>query len=244
MKQYGLIGKSLKHSFSKEYFNKKFQIEGIRNHFYDLYELDKIEDLLSFLQQNPNLKGVNVTIPFKETILPYLDNLDKTVEEIGACNCVNIVNGKLHGTNTDAIGFLNSFLPLVEMQHHSAIILGNGGASKAIVYALEQCSIECTIVARSLKSNNELKWNELNKELIQNNKILINTTPIGMWPKNKEFPDIPYDGIDRFHLVYDLIYNPEKSVFLEKAESQDATIKNGLEMLELQAEASWAFWNS
>lgn len=244
MKQFGLIGKSLKHSFSRKYFQEKFQSEGIEDHYYELFELERIDDLLPLLQQNSSLKGFNVTIPYKESILPYLDEIDQSVEEIGACNCVKIVDGKLYGTNTDSIGFLNSFLPLVEMQHHSALILGNGGSSKAIVYTLEQCSIECTIIARNPKSNNELEWNSLTTGLIQNHKVIINTTPIGMWPQVNDFPGIPYEEIDRFHLIYDLIYNPEKTIFLQKAEARNAIIKNGLEMLELQAEASWSFWNS
>jgi len=243
MKQYGLIGKSLSHSFSAKYFNEKFRKEGITDCHYELFELEDIADIHQLLQKNPNLQGFNVTIPYKEAILPYLDELDVVVEEIGACNCVKVKDGKLIGYNTDVDGFMPTFLALMEMHHDKAIVLGNGGAAKAVIYSLEQWSLDPLVVARNPK-NDELPWNELTEEMVNSHKIIINTTPIGMWPNVNDFPDIPYQGIDRFHLVYDLIYNPEKTLFLKKAEEQDAVIKNGMEMLEQQAETAWIIWNS
>ena len=244
MKQYGLIGKSLSHSFSETYFNNKFKKEGIKDSHYQLFELGRIEDIHQLLQKNPNLKGFNITIPYKEAILPYLDEMDAVVEDIGACNCVKIVDGKLIGYNTDIDGFMSSFLAIMEMHHDSSIVLGNGGAAKAVIHSLEQWSLDPLVVARNPKNEHELPWNELTEEMIHQHKIIINTTPVGMYPDVDECPDIPYEGIDRFHLVYDLIYNPEKTLFLKKAEAQDATIKNGMEMLEQQAETAWIIWNA
>lgn len=194
------------------------------------------------ISSSPNLKGFNITIPYKESIIPYLDVVDDVVREIGACNCVKIINGKLHGFNTDVIGFMISILPLIEHQHHSAIILGNGGSSKAVIYALEQMSIDYQVIARNARDKNEILWQDINKALIEEHKVIINTTPLGMWPKVDDFPNIPYEAIDRFHLAYDLIYNPTTTKFLEKADAQDAVIKNGMEMLTEQAEAAWGIW--
>ena len=244
MKEYGLIGKNLKHSFSAKYFNNKFEKEGIKNCNYQLFELANIEDIRIFIQSNPNLKGFNITIPYKEAIIPYLDEVDDMVKEIGACNCVKIEDGKLIGFNTDVAGFMLSILPLIEPQHHSAVILGNGGAAKAVIYSLEQISIDYQVFAREPKNKYELIWSELNEQHIEDNKIIINTTPIGMWPNVDNSPEIPFHALDRFHLVYDLIYNPETTKFLKKAIDQDAIIKNGLEMLEQQAEAAWDIWNA
>ena len=244
MNEFGLVGKSLKHSFSAKYFNEKFQRDGIKDCNYQLFELPKIEDLSHLLKQHPNLKGLNITTPYKESILPYLDKKEDVVEEIGACNCVKIENGKLIGYNTDVNGFMISILSLLEHQHHKAIILGNGGAAKAVKFALEQISIDYQVIARTPRSDSELAWDKLDREMMDEYKIIINTTPVGMWPSVSEFPDIPYDGFSRFHLAFDLIYNPEKTVFLKKAEQEDAVVKNGLEMLEQQAEAAWEIFGT
>ena len=243
MRYYGLIGKKLGHSFSAKYFNDKFSKEGITDAQYDLYELDDIGQLPELLSENPDLKGLNITIPYKEKVLPLLHRMDKTVVETGACNCIKIEDGKLHGFNTDVHGFMVSILPLIDVHHHSALVLGNGGAAKAVVYALEQWSIDVQVVARNPKSKDELPWNELTEEMLREHKIIVNTTPLGMWPDVDDYPDIPYEEIDRFHLCFDLIYNPEKTVFLKKAEEQDAVIKNGMEMLEEQANRAWEIWN-
>ena len=242
MNIYGLIGKKLTHSFSAEYFNRKFKDENIEAE-YKLFELENIRQLPALLEAHPEIRGFNVTIPYKEQILPYLNDKDEIVREIGACNCVKIIDGKLYGYNTDVEGFMLSIVDMLDIHHHSALVLGNGGASKAVVYALEQWSIESLVVARHPANEQELPWNELTEEIVNQHKILINTTPVGMWPKVDEYPDIPYEGIDRFHLVYDLIYNPETTKFLQKADERYATIKNGMEMLEQQAEAAWKIWN-
>jgi len=244
MKQYGLIGKSLSHSFSKQYFTSKFEKEKIEDCRFDLFELEKIEHIKDLLNNNPDLKGFSVTLPYKESIIPYLDEMDAIVEDIGACNCVKVEGGKLIGYNTDIDGFMTSFLAVLEMHHDQAIVLGNGGAAKAVIYSLEQWSLDPLVVARHPKSKHELAWNKLSKEIINKHKIIINTTPAGMFPNVNECPDIPYEGIDRFHLVYDLIYNPKKTLFLKKAEKQGASIKNGMEMLEQQADTAWIIWNS
>lgn len=244
MKKYGLIGKSLTHSFSAKYFNDKFLNEGIADCQFDLFELKNIDSIRKLVEQNPQLKGFSVTIPYKESILPYLDEMDEVVKEIGACNCVKVLDGKLIGYNTDVGGFTNSFLPLLDLHHDAAIVLGNGGAAKAIIHSLEQWSLDPLVVARNPRNKNELAWGSLTEEMVNDHKLIINTTPVGTWPNVNEYPDIPYQGIDRFHLVYDLIYNPEKTTFLKKAEAQDAVIKNGMEMLEQQADAAWVIWNS
>ncbi len=244
MRKFGLIGKSLKHSFSKDYFNSFFKNEGISDAEYNLYELDDITKITELLKHNKDICGLNITIPYKESIIPFLDVSDDIVKETGACNCVKIVNNKLYGYNTDVYGFMHSFLALMQTHHHKAIILGNGGAAKSVIYSLEQLSIDYTIIARKPKNNTEIAWSNFKEEHISQSNIIINTTPIGMYPYIEDFPQLPYSALNRFHLVYDLIYNPEKSVFLQKAESQDATIKNGMEMLVLQAEESWRIWNS
>jgi shikimate dehydrogenase len=243
MRYFGLIGKKLGHSFSAKYFNDKFSKEGVTDAQYDLYEIDSIAQLPELLSENPGLKGFNVTIPYKEQILPYLHRMDKTVVETGACNCVKVEDGKLHGFNTDIHGFMVTILPLIDVHHHSALVLGNGGASKAVVYSLEQWSIDVQVVARNPRSEHELPWKDLTEEMVNEHKIIVNTTPLGMWPDTDTYPDIPYEGIDRFHLCYDLIYNPENTVFLQKAEAHDAVIKNGMEMLEQQAERAWELMN-
>jgi shikimate dehydrogenase len=244
MFQYGLIGKSLSHSFSAQYFNDKFEKEGITDCSFELFELDSIEQVRDLVKTHPNLKGFSVTIPYKETIIPYLDELNVVVEDIKACNCVKVIDGKLVGYNTDIDGFMSSFLAMMEMHHDKAIVLGNGGAAKAVIHSLEQWSLDPLVVARNPKNDNEITFEELTEELINEHKIIVNTTPVGMYPNVDECPNIPYSGIDRFHLVYDLIYNPEKTLFLQKAEAQDAVIKNGMELLEQQAETAWIIWNS
>ncbi len=242
MREFGLIGKTLKHSFSANYFNAKFLAEGIYGCNYQLFELENISELPKLITEHPNLRGFNITIPYKESILPYLDDMDDMVKEIGACNCVKIENGKLFGYNTDVVGFTNSILPLIEYQHHKALILGNGGAAKAVIYALEQMSIAFQVIARNPKNKTELAWRNLSEDIVKECKIIINATPIGMWPKEDAFPDIAYNALSQFHLAFDLIYNPEATQFLQKAAVQGAKTQNGLEMLELQAEAAWAIF--
>ncbi len=243
MRTYGLIGQSLKHSFSADYFNSKFQREGMTDYCYELFELESIESLSRLIEEHPDLEGFNVTIPYKEQILPYLYFRDKVVDEIGACNCVKIINDKLYGYNTDVEGFLKSFIPLFQTYHHSALILGNGGAAKAVKAALDELSIQSTMVARKPNSVDEILWDTLSAGTIEDNNIIVNATPLGMYPDVNSFPPIPYKAITRFHLVIDLVYNPAKTIFLQKAEAQDAILQNGIEMLEQQAEASWNIWS-
>ncbi len=244
MRKFGLIGKSLKHSFSQDYFNSFFKKECITDAEYNLYEISNISELPKLLDKEKDILGFNVTMPYKEAIIPYLNHSDDIVKEIGACNCVKIVDGELYGYNTDVHGFMLSIIPLIEPQHHKAIILGNGGASKAVIYALEQMSIDFKVVARNPKTDKEIKWESLiNKDFIDTN-IVINTTPIGMYPNVNEFPQIPYEVFSRFHLVYDLIYNPPETQFLIKAKEYDTVTKNGFEMLNIQANKAWEIWNA
>lgn len=245
MRQYGLLGKSLSHSFSKPYFEEKFKINDLKDHSYDNFEIDNIEKIVQLVKDNPDLLGFNVTIPFKESIIPYLNSLDKDAESIGSINTV-VVNKKdssLKGFNTDFIGFKHSIKPFLELQHTHALVFGNGGSSKAITYSLNQLGIKYFVVSRSPKQSNEISYNDLDKHSISRYKLLINTTPLGMFPDEDMCIDVPFKGISDQHLVYDLIYNPSETLFLKKAKQEGANCMNGLDMLQLQAEASWKIWN-
>jgi shikimate dehydrogenase len=242
MRRFGLIGKTLKHSFSKTYFAQKFADEGITGCSYENYELPSIRDLPALLSAHPDLAGLNVTIPYKEACITYLHSSNETVKEIGACNCINIRNGKLHGYNTDAPAFLQSLQSYLQSHHTSALILGSGGASKAIQYALRQLKIDFLVVSRTKKTR-ELEYGDLNPDLMLSHPLIINTTPLGMYPNIEVAPPIPYDSLTRAHLLYDLTYNPEKTKFLRLGEQRGATVLNGYRMLVLQAEESWRIWN-
>ena len=243
MRKFGLIGKTLKHSFSKQYFEEKFKNENITDCSYDLYELENIEDIKSLLENNPEIKGLNVTLPYKETVVPFLDELDDSVKDTDACNCIKVENGKLIGYNTDKNAFLESFLAVMIMDYHKMIILGNGGASKAVAAALDELSLEYTIYARNPRSKYETDWKEINESAIRDASVIINTAPVGTWPNEDDCPDIPYQAISRVQLAFDLIYNPEKTEFLKRAEAQGADIENGMYMLELQADKAWEVFN-
>lgn len=238
MKTYGLIGKNISYSFSRNYFNNKFKNEDILNSQYVNFDIDKLPELNNIF--NINNSGFNVTIPYKEAIIPYLDSLDFHAEQIGAVNTIKIENGKKIGFNTDWIGFKKSLEPLLKLHHTKALILGTGGASKAVIYALKQLQIQTLIVSR----NGETTYEDLSKEIIQNHTIIINCTPVGTFPNTDSAPEIPYQFITKNHLVYDLIYNPAETLFLKKSKENSAVTKNGLEMLEIQAEESWKIWNS
>jgi len=244
MQEFGIIGKTLVHSFSKRYFDEKFKNEGISDCIFNQYTLENIDEIKSLISSNPNLKGFSVTIPYKEAIIPYLDEMDDIVEDIGACNCVKIEDGKLKGYNTDVLGFLESFLTMYEIHYFNAIILGNGGASKAVKYALEQLSIESTIVARNPRNKDEIQWNSLDSEQFKKANIVINTTPLGTFPSIEEYPQISYTELNEHFLAFDLIYNPEETIFLKNAREQGAKTINGYEMLEIQADKAWEIWNS
>jgi len=243
MKRYGLLGKTLKHSFSKTYFSKKFEEEGIPDCSYENYELENIEQLAELLKQNPDLKGLNVTIPYKEEVIPYLNFKNDIVSKIKACNCIKISEGQLHGFNTDVIGFKQSLENFLQPQHTKALVLGTGGSAKAVYYALESLNIEYKIVSRT-KTSNTLTYEEVNAQLLEECKLIINTSPVGMYPHMDDAPKIPYQHLHSQHLLFDLIYNPAKTKFLQLGEDRGASICNGSEMLVLQAEESWRIWNS
>jgi shikimate dehydrogenase len=237
-KIYGLVGKNINYSFSGQYFAQKFSEENIKDSVYEIYDLKEISEVEK-LFGNQNLKGLNVTIPYKEQIIPYLDELSPEAKEIGVVNCVKIENRKKTGFNTDAFGFENSLKPLLKSHHRSALVLGNGGAAKAVTYVLKKLEISFQIVSR----NGIFTYRDLDEEEIRNHHLIINCTPLGTSPNINEAPEIPYEFLAKNHLLYDLIYNPPKTRFLQLGEKQKSQIKNGLEMLVLQAEKSWEIWN-
>ncbi|MEP2671221.1 MAG: shikimate dehydrogenase [Cyclobacteriaceae bacterium] len=244
-KKFGLIGLTVSHSFSKNYFDEKFFREGLRDYHYDLYELKQIKDLKQLLKDNPEMCGLNVTIPYKEDVLSFLDETDESAKKIGAANVIRIKEGKLHGFNTDSIAFketLTKWFP--KPKNSSTIILGTGGSSKAVQQALRELKINFKLVSRE-KKKADYTYEELKvSDGLSKCNLVINTTPLGMSPNTNEFPPISYEQLTANHFVYDLIYNPARTQFLQKAEMKGATFKNGLEMLHIQAEKAWAIWNS
>jgi shikimate dehydrogenase len=242
MKRYGLIGRTLKHSFSQTYFAKKFAEAGIADCMYQNFELNIIDEFPLLFQQYPDLKGLNVTIPYKEEVVPYLTSVNEVVEEIGACNCIKVDGDVLAGYNTDVVGFRHSIEPKLKTHHQNALILGTGGAAKAIEYVLRQLGIRYYAVSRT-KTATVLGYEDLTEELLADHPLIINTTPLGMYPHVETSPDIPYQFITPAHFLYDIVYNPEKTVFLQKGEKRGAQICNGYEMLIGQAEESWRIWS-
>ena len=243
MKWYGLLGKTLKHSFSKAYFSKKFSSENIDDCRYENFELASINELPELLNGNPDIQGLNVTIPYKEEVLPFLDYENDIVKEINACNCIKISGGKLSGYNTDVIGFQQSLEKLLKSHHKNALILGTGGSAKAVRYALNTLGVAYQNVSRT-KTSSTITYEELDEESVKSHLLIVNTSPVGMYPKIEEAPAIPFQFVTPEHLLFDLTYNPEKTLFLKKGEEKGATISNGSEMLILQAEESWRIWNS
>ncbi|TAM96575.1 MAG: shikimate dehydrogenase [Chitinophagaceae bacterium] len=241
MRHFGLIGFPLSHSFSKKYFSEKFQKEHITDCDYENFPLASIE-LFPELLKKEKPEGLNVTIPYKESVISYLDYLDPAAEKIAAVNCIHFKNGKSTGFNTDIIGFERSLKPLLRPQHHHALILGTGGASKAIGYVLSKLNISFHYVSRHKKPD-RFTYGDLNEEIIQQHTLIINTTPLGTSPDVNLCPDIPYQFLRKEHLLYDLIYNPPETLFLQRGKERGAAIKNGYEMLLIQAEASWEIWN-
>ena len=245
MDKFGLIGYPLGHSFSKNYFNEKFANEDI-DAVYMNFEIPSINDLPQVIAENPELKGLNVTIPYKEKVISYLDELDKDAREIGAINVIKVIrqkdsDPKLVGYNSDVIGFTKSIEPLLEPHHKKALILGTGGASKAVFHGLKQLGVEGTFVSRHERPN-MFTYEELTAEVMDEYSVIVNTTPVGMYPHTDECPDIPYQYLTPNHLLYDLLYNPDVTLFKIKGEEKGATTKNGLEMLLLQAFAAWDIW--
>ena len=245
-KLFGLIGKNISYSFSKKYFSKKFETLKLHDHDYVNFDLKTLTELNQKLEDNKKeLKGMNVTIPYKLEIVDFLDELEIEAKEIGAVNTIKIrKDGKLIGFNTDVYGFQKSLEPLLKKHHKCALILGTGGASKAVAYVLKKLNISFVFVSRS-KTNkvNSLTYEDLNGDLLNKYTLIINCTPLGTYPNTENAPKIPYTELGNNHLLYDLIYNPPMTHFLNQGKTQGATIKNGLEMLEKQAEKAWEIWN-
>ena len=240
----GLIGKNISYSFSKNYFTEKFRKLNLNQLRYDNYDLPEIDEFPFILyMRRDEFVGFNVTIPYKKAIMRYLDELDEVAETIGAVNTIKVdEDDRLIGYNTDVYGFENALKPLLKNTHDKALILGTGGASMAIEYTLKKLGIACQFVSRS-STETAMPYDELTTQIINEHTLIINCTPVGTYPNTDECPPIPYEGISQDHLLFDLIYNPEETLFLKRGKENGATIKNGQEMLELQAEQSWTIWN-
>ena len=237
---YGLIGYPLEHSFSISYFNQKFEDEGIDAQ-YENFEIQSIESLMEVIDSTPNLRGLNVTIPYKEKVISYLDTLSPEARAIGVRHENNKV--VLKGYNSDVIGFTQSIEPMLEKHHKKALILGTGGASKAVDYGLKALGLETVFVSR-YKRPGTIQYKDITPEVIKEYNVIVNCTPCGMYPHTDECPDLPYESMDNHTILYDLIYNPDETLFMKKGAAFGANVKNGLEMLLLQAFASWEFWNT
>jgi len=240
VERYGLIGYPLGHSFSPDYFGEKFLREGIDAR-YDAFPLERIEDFPSLLAAEPDLLGLNVTIPYKEAVLPYVHRLTPQAQAIGAVNCIAFRDGELVGHNTDWIGFAESLKPALGKRLGPAIVLGTGGGSKAVQYALRHLEIPALVASRT-PSDKVVTYDHLTTDVVATHNIIINTTPLGMAPRADERPPLPYDAIGSNHLLFDLVYNPAQTLFLLEGARRGATALNGLRMLKIQAEAAWAFW--
>ncbi|MBR6263457.1 MAG: shikimate dehydrogenase [Prevotella sp.] len=245
MEKYGLIGYPLSHSFSIGYFNEKFQNEGIDAEYVN-FEIPQIELLPEILASNPDLMGFNVTIPYKEKVISYLDHVSPEARAIGAVNVVSVIHKNkgyyLKGYNSDVIGFTKSIEPMLEPFHKKALILGTGGASKAIYYGLKSLGLECVFVSRYERPGT-VQYDKITGDDVREYNVIVNCTPCGMFPHTNECPNLPYEAMDSHNLLYDLIYNPDETMFMHKGAKQGATVVNGLEMLLLQAFASWEFWH-
>ena len=245
MKKYGLLGYPLGHSFSRNYFNQKFEAERIDAEYLN-FEIPEIKEIKNVIKENPELNGLNVTIPYKEQVIPYLDDLDEDARLIGAVNVIKFSKGlfgkvKLKGYNSDIIGFKQSIEPLLKEHHRKALILGTGGASKAVFQGLKQLGVASTFVSRKAKEFC-ITYEEITPKVMEQYTVIVNTTPLGMYPNVNACPDIPYDLLTSDHLLYDLLYNPDETLFMRKGKEKGAVVKNGLEMLLLQAFAAWEIW--
>jgi shikimate dehydrogenase len=245
MRVFGLIGFPLSHSFSPDYFAQKFSKEGIEDAGYRLFPIENIDKINGLLSSENTICGLNVTIPYKQQVIPYLDEVDETARAIGAVNTICVFRSaagyKLKGYNTDVIGITDS---LKGQEHHKkALVLGNGGASKAVIFVLNQLHIDYTIVSRNPKAFNQISYNQLSEKIILENTLIINTTPLGMSPNTNDCPPIPYHAIGEHHFIFDLIYNPKETLFMKNAHKRGAQTINGILMLYSQAEASWQLWN-
>ena len=251
MRQFGLIGYPLSHSFSQKFFTEKFLQENIVNAKYDNFPIASIESFAGLWKENPNLEGLNVTIPYKKEVIPFLQHSSAVVQEINACNCIRKFNNELYGYNTDVIGFEKSLLPFLQPHHTHALILGTGGASAAVQWVLQKLNIQFQIVSRkgnAIEANNEMKaylsYDQLAASVIESHTLIINTSPLGMYPNTNEAPPIAYEGITAQHHLYDLVYNPIETLFMKNGLAKGATVQNGLAMLHIQAEESWTIWNA
>lgn len=244
MRQFGLIGYPLSHSFSQKFFTDKFREEDIADCVYQNFPLENIDGLRSVLEQHPSLSGLNVTIPYKEKVIPFLHDQDDVVKKIGACNCIKITGGLLYGYNTDVTGFERSLRPLLESHHKKALVLGTGGAAKAVHFVLEKLGIIYLEVSRKPFTGRQISYEQLTPAVLEDHTLIINTTPVGMYPNENDCPPMPYESLTPRHYLFDLVYNPAKTQFLQKGEQQGAAIKNGADMLIIQAEESWRIWNS
>jgi len=243
VRQFGLIGFPLSHSFSKGYFANQFLIKNILDAEYENYPIESIDLLTSLCESHPALKGLNVTIPYKKLVIPFLQHPSSVVQSIQACNCIRLYEGVLYGYNTDVIGFEQSLLPYLQSHHKKALILGTGGAAAAVAWVLKKLDIAYQFVSRTA-SEGYIAYEALSPEIIADYLLLINTSPVGTFPNVNEAPNLPYDAITSKHHLYDLVYNPAETKFLALGAAQGATTQNGLEMLHLQADASWEIWNS
>lgn len=245
MNKYGLIGFPLSHSFSENYFANKFLREGITDCVYQNFPLQDIQDLYKLIENNPDLKGINVTIPYKERIIPFLTAGNEIVRATGACNCIRVNQTNLLGFNTDVIGFEKSLVTHLKPHHTKALILGEGGAAKAVAYVFEKLGIEYLYLVRKGRSENRrVLFEDVTESLLESHTVIVNSTPLGTYPKIHECPPIKYDVLSPKHYLYDLVYNPAKTLFLQKGEAKGAVVKNGYEMLVLQAEESWKIWTT
>jgi shikimate dehydrogenase len=240
MQEYGLIGYPLSHSFSPRYFHEKFIQEQLDAR-YNSFSIASITELQKLIEESKNLKGLNVTIPYKSSVIPFLKKTSKAAKKIGAVNCIKIVKGELYGFNTDYIGFAESLKPLLRNDINKALVLGTGGSSKAVCYALSELGIAYQLVSSSAKGN--MSYEDIDAKTMQEHLLIVNTTPLGMYPNTNECPNIPYSFLTKAHLLFDLVYNPEETLFIQNGLRQNTSVKNGLEMLHLQAEESWAIWN-
>ena len=245
MKTYGLIGRSLGHSFSEKYFSEKFQKENIQGCQYRNFEINNLQKEIPALKNNPELKGLNITIPYKTDIISFLDEMSDECRQISACNCIKIKDGKWLGFNTDVIGFEKSFVLHLKPFHKKALVLGTGGASHAVAYVLQKLGIDLLKVSRTEnQSSSVISYDEISEEKMKEFQIIINTTPLGTFPNVNECPQLPYEFVTDYHYFFDLVYNPPKTLFLSLAEKHGAIIENGSQMLAIQAEESWKIWNS
>ena len=245
MKKYGLLGYPLGPSFSRNYFNQKFEAEKIDAEYLN-FEIPEIKEIKNVIKENPELNGLNVTIPYKEQVIPYLDDLDEDARLIGAVNVIKFSKGlfgkvKLKGYNSDIIGFKQSIEPLLKEHHRKALILGTGGASKAVFQGLKQLGVASTFVSRTAKEFC-ITYEEITPKTMEQYTVIVNTTPLGMYPNVNACPAIPYELLTSDHLLYDLLYNPDETLFMRKGKEKGAVVKNGLEMLLLQAFAAWEIW--